>query len=123
MKKRIIAMLTILAVFGLAVAAYAYTRNQTATTGLDKACCSKSADSCPMKAKGHDEKGEHAGMSCDKMKSHGSEHAMAEGHECCGSCGDACPMKKQEGRTAVASEGKSCCDACECCKAKTDKAV
>ncbi len=123
MRKQIIALLTIVAVFGIAIAAYAYSQNQTA--GPDKSCCSKGGDSCPMKAKGHEDKGEHAGMSCDKMKGHGSEHAKAEGHESCGCCGDSCPMKGKVATTTatsvVAGEAtKSCCDSCECCKGKDE---
>ncbi len=115
-------MLAILAVFGLAIAAYAYTQNETIAAGTDKACCSKGGESCPMKAKGHDDKGEHVGMSCDKMKS-GSDHATAEGHECCGCCGDSCPMEKKEGAMAATSASATdvtngCCDNCECCKGK-----
>ncbi len=130
MRMRIISMITILAVFGLAIAAYAYTQNQTATTGSDKACCSKGSESCPMKAKGHDDKGEHAGMSCDKMKSHGSEFAKADGQECCSCCGDSCPMTKKEGSIAATSvattedtkdDTNACCDSCECCKGKGDE--
>ncbi|MBA3352798.1 MAG: hypothetical protein H0U23_10300 [Blastocatellia bacterium] len=128
MKIRIISMLAILAVFGLAIAAYAYTQNQTTTTGSDKACCSKGSESCPMKAKGHDDKGEHAGMSCDKMNSHSSELAKAEGHECCSCCGDSCPMKKKEGSMAAISasttdDTNACCDNCECCNGKGEDEV
>jgi len=125
MKNRIIAMLTILAVFGLAIAAYAYTRGTTVATTA-ASCCKKDGDSCPMKAKGHDDKGEHAGMSCDKMKSHGGEHAKAEGHECCGCCGESCPMKKEKAKSTSVStteDAKSCCDNCDCCKGKAKTSV
>ena len=47
MKKRIVALCAIVAVFGLAIAAYAYTASDTTAKA---SCCSKS-DSCPMKAK------------------------------------------------------------------------
>jgi hypothetical protein len=123
MKKGIIASLAIVALLGLAIAAYAYTRT-TATATTAACCCKKEGDSCPMKSKGHDDKaGEHK-MSCCKKHGEdhakGGDHAKAEGHECCGCCGDSCPMKKKDGATAVSSDGKSCCDDCACCKDKTD---
>ena len=46
MKKRLIATLSILAVFAFAIAAFAYTQNTTAVA--DKQSCCKSKDSCPM---------------------------------------------------------------------------
>ena len=125
MKKRIIASLAIIALFGLAIAAYAYTQTSTVAT-TTSSCCKKDGASCPMKGKGHDDKGEHGKMSC--CKKHGDDHAKggdhskAEGHSC-DCCGDSCPMKKKDGVTAASSDGKSCCDDCECCKAKTEKPV
>lgn len=118
MKKRVIAMFAIVAVFGLAIAAYAYTKTTNST--IKASCCAKS-DSCPMKGKkDHEKSGDHAGKSCP-MKEHGAD-AKTEGHNRCGCCGDSCPMKK-EGETkataASASEaGKDCCDNCDCCKGK-----
>lgn len=128
MKKRIIGIFAILAVFGLAIAAYAYTQTSAADTA--KSCCCAKSDSCPMKGKmDHEKSGEHAkadghkccGDSCP-MKATGSEHAKTEGHSC---CGDSCPMKK-EGETkatavSASEEGKTCCENCDCCKGK-DKA-
>jgi len=123
MKKRIIAIFAIVAVFGLAIAAFAYTQTTTSTT-VSASCCK---DSCPMKNKD----GNNA--------EHGKDHAKGEGHKCCGDscpmkgehakgeahncCGDSCPMKKKDGpATATAAsateDGKSCCDNCECCKGK-----
>ena len=122
MRKKIIASLAIFALFTLAIAAYAYTSTTPATTAA-ASCCKKDGDSCPMKGKAHDDKGEHAKMSCcqkhgeDHAK--GDQHAKAEGHSCCARCIDSCPMKK-DGATAVSSDGKSCCDDCECCKGKKD---
>ena len=113
MRKRITASLTIIAIFALAIAAFAYTRGTTTTISAVASCCKKDGDSCPMKGKGHDDKSEHAKMSC--CKKHVGEHAKADGHEC---CGDSCPMKKGEGKgTDVSStaDGKSCCDNCDCC--------
>lgn len=134
MKKRILAIFTIVAVFGLAIAAFAYTQT-TANTAASASCCK---DSCPMKKKD----GDHA----EHGREHGKDHAKGEGHKCCGDscpmkgehgksgehhaageahncCGDSCPMKKKDGQataTAVSAseDGKSCCDNCECCKGK-----
>ena len=115
MKKRIIATFAILALFALAIAAFAYTRTTTVETS--KACCCKSGDSCPMKSKGHDEKGGEHKMSC--CKKHDGEHSAAAGdHACCGCCGDSCPMKKGEATVSATGADKSCCEGCECCKHK-----
>ena len=136
MKKRILAIFTIIAVFGLAIAAFAYTQTSTSTTA-SASCCK---DSCPMKnmdgnhaehgkdhAKGEGHKG---GDSCPMKGDHakgGEHHAKGDAHNC---CGDSCPMKKKDGQaTATAAsateDGKSCCDNCECCKgkAKTETAA
>lgn len=120
MKKKLIATLTIFALFGLAIAAFAYTRTNPVQS--DKSCCCKSADSCPMKSKEHDHKdGEHK-MSCCKKHgdghAKGEDHSKAEGHSC-DCCGDSCPMKK-DGATGAYTDGKSCCDKCECCKDKAE---
>lgn len=122
MKKGIIASLAIIALFGLAIAAYAYTRT-TATATTAACCCKKEGDSCPMKSKGHDDKaGEHK-MSCCKKHgddhAKGGDHAKGEGHAC-DCCGDSCPMKKKDGATGVSSDAKSCCDDCACCKDKAE---
>lgn len=135
MKKRILAIFTILAVFGLAIAAFAYTQTTVGTTA-SASCCK---DSCPMKKKdgNHAEHGkDHAkgeghnccGDSCPMKGEHGKaggDHAKTEGHNC---CGDSCPMKKKDAQataTAASDDGKSCCDNCECCKgkAKTESAA
>lgn len=126
MKKRIIAPLAIIALFGLGIAAAAYNTTSTVTKTAKTCCSKKDGESCPMKGKGHDGKGEHAKMSC--CKKHGDDqaksgdHSKADGHSCCDCC-DSCPMKK-DGTTATAtSDGKSCCDNCECCKGKTEPKV
>ena len=115
MKKRTIATLVVLALFALTMVAVAYTR--TSNVVVDKSCCCKSGDSCPMKAKGHDDKkGEHAKMSCcakhgdDHAK--GEDHAKAEGHSC---CGDSCPMKKKDGATATGASATADHSCCGCC--------
>lgn len=101
MKKKIIALFAIVAVFGLAIAAYAYT--QTATATVDKASCCSKSDSCPMKSKAQNA-------------------SMTKGEEgCCDCCGDSCPMNKGEAKATVVSAsdaGKDCCDNCDCCKGK-----
>ncbi len=111
--------MVIVAVFGLAIAALAYTQGTTKPTTA-ASCCKKDGDSCPMKGKDHDDKGEHAKMSC--CKKHGDDHAKGDGHSC-DCCGDSCPMKKKDGAAAVSSDEKSCCDDCACCKGTTEKAV
>ena len=136
MKKKIIAIFAIVAVFGLAIAAYAYTKTNV-KVAASASCCK---DSCPMKNKdgNHAEHGkDHAkgeghnccGDSCPMKGEHGKsgDHAKMEGHNC---CGDSCPMKKKDGEakaTAVSAseDGKSCCDNCDCCKgkAKTETAA
>jgi hypothetical protein len=133
MKKRILAVFAILAVFGLTIAAYAYTQTSTATIAASASCCK---DSCPMKNKdgNHAEHGkDHAkgeghscccsGGSCPMKGEHckGGDHAKMEGHNC---CGDSCPMKRKDGQAAAASgseEGKGCCDNCDCCKGRAKK--
>jgi len=112
MRKKLIASLSILAVFAFAIAAFAYTQNTASIA--DKPSCCKSKDSCPMKSKGHDANGEHAKMSCCK-------HAEGKACDC---CGDSCPMKK-EGAAAVSAsaESKDCCDNCDCCKGKKETSV
>src|SRR5688500_17545959 len=111
MKNRIIALLAIIAVFGLALFAYA---QSTSVNSERSSCCSK--DSCPMKKK--DASGKVAASCCDNC-------------DCCkdGKCtGDSCPMKKKDGEAKVNSvsaseEGKNCCDNCACCKGKHDHNV
>ena len=113
MKKKLIASLSILAIFAFAIAAFAYTQNTS--VAADKPSCCKSKDSCPMKSKGHESNGEHAKMSCCKH----------EDGKACDCCGDSCPMKKGEGTSATAAsgEGKDCCDNCDCCKGKKETSV
>ncbi len=145
MKKRLIALFAIIAVFGLAIAAVAYAQ----TTGGDSArssCCTK--DSCPMKKKNaSDTKTDSCCDNCDcckdgkctgdscPMKKKGTASqvtkvnvandkmaATADGC-CCSCCGDSCPMKKNgetKATTVTATDGKDC--GC-CCKAKKDTAV
>jgi hypothetical protein len=121
MKKKLIAALSIFAVFAFAIAAFAYT--QSTNTLADKPSCCKSKDSCPMKAKGHDghgSNGEHAKMDC--CKKHDGQHAEGAACDC---CGNSCTMKKGEGTSAAtaSAEGKDCCDDCDCCKGKKETSV
>ena len=133
-----------IAVFGLALYAYA----QTTSIDSGRSCCTK--DSCPMKKK--DASGKDAASCCDncdcckdgkctgdscpmKKKSDkaqmstvslsGDKTAATADGCCCSCCGDSCPMKKKDGETKVtaasATEGKGCC--CCCCKGKKGTAV
>lgn len=118
MKKKLVATLSILAVFAFAIAAYAYTQN-TAPAAVTASCC-KSKDSCPMKMKGHEGSGEHAKKDCCCKD---GQHAEGKACDC---CGDSCPMKKGEGvasTSAASAEGKDCCDNCDCCKGKKETSV
>ncbi len=116
MKTRVLAIFAILAVFGLAIAAYAYKLNTVGMSAEKASCCAK--DSCPMMAAGeHKMSGEHAKMSC-AMK-HGDEKAQGQGNQSCECCGDSCPMKK-DAAAAVAAVGSEaddggCCESCTCC--------
>ena len=125
MKKKIIATFAVLAMFALAIAAYAYTSTTTELATDRAACCSKK-DSCPMKSKGHDGKdGEHKMSCCSKHgddHAKGTEHAQGADHKCCDCCGDSCPMKNSE-TSATGDDKKNCCDECECCKGKKDAAT
>lgn len=113
MKKRIIAVVAILALLGLAVAAYAY--HQTTSVSADKPSCCKKGDSCPMKTMaGHEASVEHAGKNAKTEDS------------CCDCCTDACPMKKGEATVTTVSateSSKNCCDNCDCCKDKNKSTV
>lgn len=138
MKKKITVIFALVAVFGLAIAAFAYTKTTVNTTASASSCCK---DSCPMKNKDGNHAGhgkDHAegeahkccGDSCPMKGEHdkaGGDHAKMEGHDC---CGDSCPMKKKDGEASAAAasaadDQKSCCDNCECCKgkAKTETAA
>lgn len=117
MKSKIVAMLAIIAVFGLAIAAYAYTTSDN--NAARASCCSKS-DSCPMKTIGHEQQREHGSESCPMTKGAG-DSAATDGHSCCNCCDDSCPMKKggaAKAGAASSAEGKSCCDNCDCCSGK-----
>lgn len=127
MKKKLIASLSILAVFAFAIAAFAYTQN--VNLSAPSASSSLSKDSCPMKMKGHEGSGEHGKMSC--CKKHDGQHAEGQSCDC---CGDSCPMKKGEGAAATAAstsatDSANCCDNCDdcdncdCCKGKTEASV
>ena len=122
--KRIIMAISVLLVFGLAVAAIAYKRNSVTETASAISCCCCSGDSCPM-----------------KKDAAGKDSAAADHEDCCkgGSCpmknsagaaakhSGSCPMKDKEGHAshatmteaqheAMKAEGKSC--DCSCCADK-----
>ena len=101
MKKRIILAVTILLVFGLTIAAFAYNKSgETNTAAMD--CCLKS-DDCPLKNKV-------------------AETAAKD--DCCLK-DDTCPLKDKQTQTSaidmknvvVAGSGESCCQpGADCCK-------
>ena len=101
MKKRILLAVSILLVFGLAIAAFAY--QQSTSTVTKAACCCCSGDSCPMKKKDSARVGETASC-CDKDNC------------CCKNGGESCPMKGKD-HTAMhqeisSGEAKGCCPCC-----------
>jgi hypothetical protein len=120
MKKKFIVIVSILALFALSIAAYAYTRSSGSAAA---SCCA--GDSCPMKGK----------------KAEGSKQAS-----CCDDCAcckdgkakaESCPMKKHADKktetaaadhashNVVVATGESCCG-CACCggeKKKTGEGV
>ncbi len=108
MKKRILLAITVLLVFGLTIAAFAYNKTNT-TNQATMDCCTKS-DDCPMKSKDAD----------STVKK-----------DCCLK-DDSCPMKDKQTQTSsvdmknvtVASSesccqpGADCCKGGACCKSK-----
>lgn len=108
MKKRIILAIATILVFGLSIAAFAYTQT-TGTNGATASCSCCTGDSCPMKTK--DASGKETASCCDDC-------------DCCK--GDSCPMKMKDEKAAAASadmqnvavvtSGKTCDGSC--CKHK-----
>lgn len=111
-------------IFGLAIAALAYTQTSVTKTAAMSCCCS--GDSCPMKAK--DPSADAKASCCDKADSCPMKSKdKAEGDaSCCGKA-DSCPMKKKDTATADterdthAANAEGCC--CACCKDKKDSAA
>lgn len=116
MRKRILLAIAALMVFGLAIAAFAYTTtNAPKNGGMD--CCCK-GDSCPMKSK--DAAGKETASCCDKedccckgdscpMK--GKDAAGKESASCCSKDGaDSCPMKARDESKSADKAKPSCCD-------------
>ena len=107
MRKRILAVISVFLLLGMAIAAAAYQRTP-ARTEASMACCCCTGDSCPMKANG-----EAAG-----------EATACCGDKCCCKAGnaDSCPMKKTGDAAKADSasgaqpdqEKKEGC--CSCCK-------
>jgi len=110
MNKRILLVISILMLFGLAIVAFAY--NQTNTTNQTAMSCCCKGDSCPMK---------------NKDASASSTASCCDDPNCCCKDGGSCPMKmsgeaSQKMSTDVkyenaAAEHKEGCD-CTCCAAK-----
>jgi len=117
MKKKMILAIAALMVFGLSIAAFAFTRT-TLSSSTSISCCCCSGDSCPMKKK--DPSSKETASCCDTC-------------DCCK--GDSCPMKKKGDATDKAKEkpatdspemknvvfvqGDGCC--CSCCKKDKEK--
>ena len=111
MNKRILLVISVLMLFGLAIVAFAY--NQTNTMNQTAMSCCCKGDSCPMK---------------NKDASASSTAACCDDPNCCCKGGDSCPMKmhgeavhtathgemKLENTTAEHGEGCGC----PCCAAK-----
>lgn len=119
MKKKIILMLTALAVFGLSIAVVAYNRtNTTNNNAATVADCCKGKDSCPMK-----KSGSHAHRSGD----HAEKHANCDNCDCscCKESAEACPMKAKKddkatattdaAATTEAKDKNGCGCGCSCC--------
>lgn len=148
MKTKIIIAIAAFMVFGLSIAAVAYTRT-TGAASTAMSCCK--GDSCPMKGKitSADEKASCcddcdccSGDSCP-MKNKGEASAMkmadgasypiknkAEASAVKMANGVSCPMKKKAAATAttvsfdntnvvVVADGESCC--CSCCGTKKER--
>lgn len=102
MKKKILVLVSIVALFALSIAAYAYTQTSEVRENAVACSCCKD-DSCPMKKK---------------------DGSATEKTSCCDDCehckGDSCPMKKKDGSHSTASHTEhadgDCC--CACCKDK-----
>lgn len=114
MRKRILLTVSVLMLFGLAIAAYAYT---TTTAGNQTAMsCCKDGGSCPMKNKD----ATTTASCCDDAN-------------CCCNSADSCPMKNHDNAkhhehmtsgeikhdaASMATHGEGC--GCPCCAAKKD---
>ena len=116
MRKRILLVISVLLVLGMAIAAVAYQRT-TLTTKSAMECCCCSGDSCPMKSKAA--KGGESASCCDG--------------DCCCKGEGSCPMKKNAGSVGTtdpsvapaAAEGKKegCCSCCTGDKGKATSSV
>lgn len=114
MSKRILLVISILMLFGLAIVAFAYNTSTAANQTAMSCCCCK-GESCPMKNK--DSSAAAATSCCDDAN-------------CCCKSGDSCPMKMNgqasykeqmagvgmKDDNAVASHKEGC--GCSCCAAK-----
>jgi hypothetical protein len=96
MKNRILLAIAGALIFGLAVAAFAYTNTNTATKAAVECCCAKGAESCPMKGKDHADK--DLSSCCDKDDC------------CCKTGAESCPMKSKDDGKSADKAKHSCCD-------------
>ena len=93
MKKKMLLAIAAVMVFGLSIAAFAFTTTTlSSATAVSRCCCT--GDSCPMKKK--DASGKETASCCD-------------GCDCC--TGDSCPMRKSDHTTMTGvkmADGASC---------------
>jgi len=111
MNKRILLVISVLMLFGLAIMAYAY-NTSTVTDQTAMSCCCK-GDSCPM---------------MNKDASASSTVPCCDDPNCCCKGGGSCPMKMQgeavhtathgemKHENTAAEHGEGC--GCTCCAAK-----
>lgn len=108
MKKRILLAIAALMVFGLAIAAFAYTGTSTSNKARMGCCCKSdsAAESCPMKSK--DAAGKETASCCEKEDC------------CCKSGAESCPMKSKDEAKPAEKSKPSCCDKEESAAPKKD---
>ncbi|MCY7376394.1 MAG: hypothetical protein LH472_10540 [Pyrinomonadaceae bacterium] len=117
MRKKFLAMFSIVFVMAFAVAVYAF--NQTNSSNKTTASCCAKSDNCPLKDKNAQTAGlKTDGSCCDKadcccksgacpMKANGAK--TSENGDCCDNCcGGSCPMKEKQTTAAVKAENESC---------------
>ncbi|MFM9903378.1 MAG: hypothetical protein ACKVQJ_02270 [Pyrinomonadaceae bacterium] len=125
MKRKLIMSIALIALFGLSIAVFAYSRT-TISSAKAMSCCCCSGDSCPVKNKGAST-GETASCcdNCDCCK--GDSCPMKHDGEKMAGMPESCPMMNKGGNkentavlTTAATDHKAGCD-CSCCKQDKEK--